>query len=143
MHGTGTRARHRAQRWVINVTRSLGLGDIVENFTLIGDELELLRNIYTSCPRTPSPISPVRRRPASSHVSISLVAPPSATAQRSAHTQAFRECSVTDAALAAWLTEHVGRVERREDRVREQLLALPRASPSAARAVSHPAPSRQ
>lgn len=36
----------------------------------------------------------------------------------------FRECSVTDAdRLVAWLTEHVAGVERREERVREELLA--------------------
>jgi hypothetical protein len=35
----------------------------------------------------------------------------------------IRECSVTDAeTLTGWLAEHVAPVERREDRVREQLL---------------------
>jgi hypothetical protein len=40
----------------------------------------------------------------------------------------FRECSVADAeALTSWLAEHVASIERRENRVREELLARCRA----------------
>ncbi len=40
----------------------------------------------------------------------------------------FRECSVPDAeALASWLAEHVASVERRQERVRDELIARCRA----------------
>lgn len=36
----------------------------------------------------------------------------------------FRECCVADAAtMTAWLAEHVAQIERRQDRVRDELLA--------------------
>lgn len=136
------------------MARNLGLDEVVDHFTLIGDELELLRNksgatrlgfavllkyvIWRG--RFPTG-SHELADDAVAHLARQVRVPAgelaaydfaSRTAQRHrteirAYT-GFRECRVTDAeALTSWLAEHVAQVERHEHRVREQLLARCRA----------------
>jgi hypothetical protein len=136
------------------VARNLGLDRVVDHFTLIGDELDLLRNKSGASrlgfavllkfvlwrgrfPRALNELAEdavghLARQagvPAGELASFDLAG---RTAKRHrteirAYT-GFRECSVTDAeTLAAWLTEHVAGVERRQDRVRQELLARCRA----------------
>ncbi|MDQ3677996.1 MAG: Tn3 family transposase [Actinomycetota bacterium] len=136
------------------MARNLGLDDVVDHFTLVGDELGLLRNKsgatrlgfavllkfllwHGRFPRAlrelpDDAVAHLARQvrvPAGELAAFDLA---SRTAKRHrteirAYT-GFRECSVTDAdALTAWLTEHVAGVERRRDRVHEQLLARCRA----------------
>lgn len=126
----------------------------MDHFTLVGDELDLLRNKSRATRlgfavllkfllwrgRFPRVLSELPddavthlarevRMPATELASFDF---DGRTAKRH-RTQirsytGFRECSVTDAdRLVAWLTEHVAGVERREDRVREELLARCRA----------------
>ncbi|MGI8754274.1 MAG: DUF4158 domain-containing protein, partial [Acidimicrobiales bacterium] len=132
------------------MARNLGLDDVVDHFTLIGDELELLRNKsgatrlgfavllkYVIWRGRFPPGSQDLPDDAVAHLARQVRVPArelvsydftSRTAQRHrteirAYT-GFRECSVTDAEmLTGWLAEHVASLERREDRVREQLLA--------------------
>lgn len=136
------------------MVRELGLDEVVDHFTLVGDELDLLRNKSGSTrlgfaallkfllwrgrfPRDTQELpgdavahlARQVRVPAGELPSFDLA---SRTAQRHrtelrAYT-GFRECSVPDAEiLAGWLGEHVASVERRHDRVREELLARCRA----------------
>ena len=131
------------------MARNLGLDDVVDHFTLIGDELELLRNksgatrlgfavllkyviwrgrfptgSHELADDAVAHLARQVRVPAGELASYDFAG---RTAQRHrteirAYT-GFRECSVTDAeTLASWLVEHVAQVERRADRVREQLL---------------------
>jgi len=131
------------------VARNLGLDDVVDHFTLIGDELELLRNksgatrlgfavllkhviwrgrfptgSHELADDAVAHLARQVRVPAGELASYDFA---SRTAQRHrteirAYT-GFRECSVTDAeALTSWLAEHVASIERHEHRVREQLL---------------------
>lgn len=147
------------------MARDLGLDEVIDHFTLVGDALDLLRNKSGATrlgfaallkfllwsgrfPRAAQelPEDAVAhlarqvRVPAGELASFDLA---SRTAQRHrteirAYT-GFRECSVPDAEmLTSWLVEHVASVERRHDRVREELLARCRAeliepSPSTAR----------
>lgn len=132
------------------MARNLGLDDVVDHFTLVGDELDLLRNKSGATrlgfavllkfvlwrgrfPRAAheAPDDGVAhlarqvRVPADKLASFDF---DGRTAKRHrseirAYT-GFRECSLTDAqTLASWLVEHVAGIERRENRVREQLLA--------------------
>ena len=132
------------------MARNLGLDDVVDHFTLIGDELELLRNksgatrlgfavllkyviwrgrfptgSHELADDAVAHLARQVRVPAGDLASYDFA---SRTAQRHrteirAYT-GFRECSVADAeALASWLAEHVASFERREHRVREELLA--------------------
>ena len=132
------------------MARNLGLDDVVDHFTLIGDELELLRNksgatrlgfavllkyviwrgrfptgSHELADDAVAHLARQVRVPAGDLASYDFA---SRTAQRHrteirAYT-GFRECSVADAeALASWLAEHVASFQRREHRVREELLA--------------------
>jgi hypothetical protein len=131
------------------VARNLGLDDLVDHFTLIGDELELLRNKsgatrlgfavllkYMLWRGRFPPGSQDLPDDAVAHLARQVRVPAgelasydfaSRTAQRHrteirAYT-GFRECSVADAeALTSWLAEDVASIERREHRVREELL---------------------
>jgi len=132
------------------VARNLGLDDVVDHFTLIGDELELLRNksgatrlgfavllkyviwrgrfptgSHELADDAVAHLARQVRVPAGDLASYDFA---SRTAQRHRTEiraySGFRECSVADAeALASWLAEHVASFERREHRVREELLA--------------------
>jgi len=136
------------------VARSLGLNDVVDHFTLIGDELELLRNksgatrlgfavllkyviwrgrFPTGSQELPEDaVAHLARQVRVGAGELASYEFAGRTAQRHrteirAYT-GFRECSVTDAeALTLWLAEHVASIERREHRVREQLVARCRA----------------
>jgi TnpA family transposase len=136
------------------VARNLGLDEVVDLFTLIGDELELLRNKsgatrlgfaallkYVLWRGRFPPGAHELPDDAVAHLARQVRVPAgelesydfaSRTAQRHrteirAYT-GFRECSVLDAeALTLWVTEHVASIERREPRVREELLARCRA----------------
>ena len=136
------------------MARNLGLDEVVDHFTLIGDELELLRNKsgatrlgfaallkYVMWRGRFPPGAHELPDDAVAHLARQVRVPAgelasydfaSRTAQRHrteirAYT-GFRECSVLDAdALTAWLAEHVASIERREPRVREELLARCRA----------------
>jgi len=132
------------------VARNLGLDEGVDHFTLIGDELELLRNKSGATRlgfaallkhvmwlgRFP-PAAHELPEDAVAHLARQVRVPAgelasydfsSRTAQRHrteirAYT-GFRECTVLDAeALTSWLAEHVASIERREQRVRDELLA--------------------
>jgi len=136
------------------MARDLGLDEVIDHFTLVGDELDLLRNKSGATRlgfavllkfvlwrgRFPRALRELPddavghlarqvRVPAGELAAFDLA---SRTAKRHrteirAYT-GFRECSVTDAdTLTAWLTEHVAGVERRHDRVHEELLARCRA----------------
>jgi hypothetical protein len=132
------------------VGRNLGLDDVVDHFTLVGDELDLLRNKSGATrlgfaallkfllwrgrfPRAEHDLP----EDAVAHLARQVRVPAgelgsfefaSRTAQRHrseirAYT-GFRECSVPDAEmLAFWLAEHVAAVERRQERVRDELIA--------------------
>jgi DNA-binding cell septation regulator SpoVG len=130
------------------VGRNLGLDGVVDHFTLIGDELDLLRNKSGASrlgfavllkfvlwrgrfPRAlhempDDAVAHLARqvRVAPGELASFDLAGRTAKRHRTdvrAYT-GFRECSVTDAdTLAAWLAEHVACVERRADRVREEL----------------------
>ncbi len=132
------------------MARNLGLNDVVDHFTLIGDELELLRNksgatrlgfavllkyviwrgrFPTGSQELPDDaVAHLGRQVRVGADELSSYDFASRTAQRHrteirAYT-GFRECSVTDAeALTRWLAEHVAHVERRANRIGEQLLA--------------------
>jgi len=136
------------------MARNLGLDDVVDHFTLVGDELDLLRNKSGATrlgfavllkfvlwrgrfPRAAheAPDDAVAHLARQVRVHAAKLASfdfDGRTAKRHrteirAYT-GFRECSLTDAqTLASWLVEHVAGVERREDRVREELLARCRA----------------
>lgn len=126
------------------MARNLGLDEVVDHFTLIGDELELLRNksgatrlgfavllkyvIWRGRFPTRSHELP---NDAIAHLARQVRVPAgelaaydfaSRTAQRHrteirAYT-GFRECSVADAeTLTSWLADHVASIERREQRV--------------------------
>jgi hypothetical protein len=136
------------------MARNLGLDEVVDHFTLIGDELELLRNKSGATRlgfaallkhvmwrgRFPPgahelPQDAVAHLARQVRVSAGELASydfATRTAQRHrteirAYT-GFRECSVADAeTLRSWLAERVAVVERRELRVREELLTRCRA----------------
>ena len=136
------------------MARNLGLDDVVDHFTLIGDELELLRNKSGATRlgfavllkhvlwrgRFPSgsqdlpddAVAHLARQVRVGAGELSSYDFASRTAQRHrteirAYT-GFRECSVADAeALTSWLAEDVASIERREHRVRAELLARCRA----------------
>jgi hypothetical protein len=136
------------------MARCIGLDEVVDHFTLIGDELDLLRNKSGASrlgfalllkfvlwrgrfPRAlhelpDDAVAHVARqvRVAAGEVAAFDLGGRTAKRHRTeirAYT-GFRECSVADAdTLASWLAEHVASVERREDRVREQLHARCRA----------------
>jgi TnpA family transposase len=136
------------------VGRSLGLDQVVDHFTLVGDELDLLRNKAGPTrlgfalalkfllwrgrfPRgrhelADDAVDHVARQvgvPASDFSSYDLAG---RTAQRHRteirRYTGFRECSVVDAdKLTDWLARHVAESDRREDRVSEALLTRCRA----------------
>lgn len=136
------------------MARNLGLDEVVDHFTLIGDELELLRNKsgatrlgfavllkYVLWRGRFPPAAQELPEDAVAHLARQVRVGAgelesydfaSRTAQRHrteirAYT-GFRECSVADAeTLTGWLAEHVASIERREPRVREELLARCRA----------------
>lgn len=130
------------------MVREIGLDHVVEHFTLVGDELDHLRNKtgatrlgfavllkfllwHGRFPRDAGEVpgdavahlARQVRVPAAKLASFDFA---SRTAKRHrseirAYT-GFRECSVADAdALTAWLVEHVASVERRAERVRDEL----------------------
>jgi hypothetical protein len=136
------------------MARDLGLDDVVDHFTLIGDELDQLRNKSGATRlgfavllkfllwhgRFPRGLHEVPDD-AVAHLARQVRVPAAAlrsfdfasrTAKRHrteirAYT-GFRECSVADAeALAGWLAEHVASGERRPERVRDELIARCRA----------------
>lgn len=136
------------------MARNLGLDDVVDHFTLIGDELDLLRNKSGATrlgfavllkfvlwrgrfPRAlhelpGDAVAHLARQagvPAGEVASFDFVGRTARRHRREIRAYTgFRECSVTDAeTLASWLVEHVAGVERRQDRVREELLARCRA----------------
>jgi hypothetical protein len=136
------------------MARNLGLDDVVDHFTLIGDELDLLRSKTGSTrlgfavllkfvlwrgrfPRAlhelpGDAVAHLARQasvPAGELASFDFVGRTARRHRREIRAYTgFRECSVTDAeTLASWLVEHVAGVERRQDRVREELLARCRA----------------
>ncbi|MGH9157855.1 MAG: DUF4158 domain-containing protein, partial [Acidimicrobiales bacterium] len=130
--------------------RTLGLDELVDHFTLVGDELELLRNKAGGTrlgfalalkflqwrgrfPRgrhelADEAVEHVARQVGVPTVEFAAYDPASRTAQRH-RTEirgytGFRECSVADAdKLTDWLARQVAESERREDRVHEALLA--------------------
>jgi hypothetical protein len=136
------------------VGRNLGLDEVVDHFTLVGDELDLLRNKSGATrlgfaallkfllwrgrfPRAAHELPD----DAVAHLARQVSVPAgelgsfefaSRTAQRHrseipAYT-GFRECSVPDAeTLASWLAEHVASVERRQEQVRDEQIARCRA----------------
>jgi hypothetical protein len=136
------------------VGHDLGLDEVVDHFTLVGDELDLLRNKFGATrlgfaallefllwrgrfPRAAhelpddavAHLARQVRVPAGELASLEFA---SRTAQRHRSEiraySGFRECSVVDAeALAPWLAEHVALVERRQERVRDELIARCRA----------------
>ncbi len=132
------------------MARDLGLDEVVDHFTLVGDEVDELRN---KAGRTRLGFAlmlkfllwrgrfPKGRHEladdAVAHVARQVGVAPGEfasydmagrTAQRH-RTEirgytGFRECSVADAEkLAFWLATHTAEAERREDRVRDELLA--------------------
>jgi len=136
------------------MARDLGFDDVVDHFTLVGDELDLLHTKSGSTrlgfaallkfllwrgrfPRSASELPEDAvvhlarqvRVPAGDLASFDFAG---RSAQRfrgeiRAYT-GFRECSVADAeALAGWLAEHVASGERRPERVREELILRCRA----------------
>ena len=136
------------------MARDLGLDDVVDHFTLVGDELDQLRNKsgatrlgfavllkfllwHRRFPRAlhevpDDAVAHLARQvhvPAAEFGSFDLA---SRTAKRHrteirAYT-GFRECTVADAeALAGWLAEHVASGERRPERVPEELIRRCRA----------------
>ena len=136
------------------MARDLGLDDVVDHFTLIGDELDQLRNKSGATRlgfavllrfllwrgRFPRglhevPDDAVAHLARQVHVTATELGSfdfASRTAKRH-RTEirvytGFRECSVADAeALAGWLAEHVASSERRPERVRDELILRCRA----------------
>jgi len=136
------------------MARDLGLDDVVDHFTLVGDELDLLHTKSGSSrlgfaallkfllwrgrfPRAASELP----EDAVLHLARQVRVPAGDLASfdfagRSAQRfrgeirgyTGFRECSVADAeALAGWLAEHVASGERRPERVRDELIVRCRA----------------
>ncbi|MGH9076081.1 MAG: DUF4158 domain-containing protein [Acidimicrobiales bacterium] len=130
--------------------RTLGLDDVVDHFTLVGDELDLLRNKAGSTrlgfalalkfllwrgrfPRgrhelPDDAVDHVARQVGVAASGFSSYDLAGRTAQRHRaevrRYTGFRECSVADAdKLTDWLSRHVAESERREDRVSEALVA--------------------
>ena len=136
------------------MARDLGLDDVVDHFTLIGDELDQLRNKSGATRlgfavllkfllwrgRFPRglhevPDDAVAHLARQVHVTATELGSfdfASRTLKRH-RTEirvytGFRECSVADAeALAGWLAEHVASSERRPERVRDELILRCRA----------------
>jgi Domain of unknown function (DUF4158) len=136
------------------MARDLGLDDVVDHFTLIGDELDQLRNKSGATrlgfavllkfllwrgrfPRglhevPDDAVAHLARQVRVTAAELGSLDFASRTAKRHrteirAYT-GFRECSVADAeALAGWLAEHVASGERRPERVREELILRCRA----------------
>jgi uncharacterized protein DUF4158 len=144
------------------MARDLGLDDVVDHFTLIGDELDQLRNksgrtrlgfavllkFLLWRGRFPRGLHEV---PDDAVAHLARQVRVTATERRSfdfasrtakrhrteirAYT-GFRECSVADGeALAGWLAEHVASGERRPERVRDELILTRRLSLNAAQTV--------
>ncbi|MGO9788927.1 MAG: Tn3 family transposase [Solirubrobacteraceae bacterium] len=136
------------------MARDLGLDDVVDHFTLIGDELDQLRNKSGATrlgfavllkfllwrgrfPRglhevPDDAVAHLARQVRVTATELGSFDFASRTAKRHrteirAYT-GFRECSVADAeALAGWLAQHVASGERRPERVREELILRCRA----------------
>lgn len=134
--------------------RTLGLDEVVDHFTLVGDEIELLSNKAGGTrlgfalalkflqwrgrfakgrhELADDAVEHVARQvgvPAAEFASYDFVG---RTAQRHRSEirrySGFRECSVADTdKLGDWLARHVAEIERREDRVTAALLARCRA----------------
>jgi hypothetical protein len=132
------------------VARNLGLDEVVDHFTLVGDEVDQLPN-KTGATRLGFALGRKFRLwrgrfprghhelpdDAVEHVARQVggsaeesrcddIAGRTAQRRRSEirRSTGFRECSVADAdKLACWLAPHVAESERLEDRVREDLLA--------------------
>ena len=132
------------------MARDLGLDAVVDHFTLVGDERDQLRNKAGATrlgfalslkfllwrgrfPRgryelAEDAVEHVARQVGVAGDVLGSYDMTSRTAQRHRgeirRYTGFRECSVADAEqLAFWLAGHVADAERREDRVREGLLA--------------------
>lgn len=132
------------------MARDLGLDEVVDHFTLVGDEVDQLRNKagptrlgfaltlkFLLCrgrfPRgrhdlADDAVNHVARQVGVAADEFGSYDMTSRTAQRHRteirRYTGFRECSVADAEkLTFWLAGHVAESERREDRVREELLA--------------------
>ena len=144
--------------------RTLGLDEVVDHFTLVGDELELLRNKAGATrlgfalalkflqwrgrfPRARHELADDAVEHVARQVGVAAVEfvgydLASRTAKRHRgeirRYTGVRECSVADAdKLTDWLARHVAESERREDRVAEALLARCRAE-----LIEPPAPGR-
>jgi TnpA family transposase len=132
------------------MARDLGLDEVVDHFTLVGDEVDQLRNKAGATrlgfalalkfilwrgrfPRgrhelADDAVAHVARQLGVAAGEFGSYDMAGRTAQRHRteirRYTGFRECSVADAEkLAFWLARHVAESERREDRVREDLLA--------------------
>jgi hypothetical protein len=132
------------------MARDLGLDEVVDHFTLVGDEVDQLRNKAGGTrlgfaltlkfllwrgrfPRgrhelADDVLDHVARQVGVAAGEFRSYDMASRTAQRHRteirRYTGFRECSVADAEkLAFWLARHVAESERREDRVRENLVA--------------------
>lgn len=128
----------------------LGLDEVVDHFTLVGDEVDQLRNKAGATrlgfaltlkfllwrgrfPRGRHELAEDAVDHAARQVGVAAGEFGSydmagRTAQRHRteirRYTGFRECSVTDAEiLASWMASHVAESERREDRVRDALVA--------------------
>jgi hypothetical protein len=136
------------------MARDLGLDDVVDHFTLIGDELDQLRNKSGATrlgfavllkfllwrgrfPRglhevPDDAVAHLARQVRVTAAELGSFDFASRTAKRH-RTEirvytGFRECSVADAeALVGWLAEHVASGERRPERVRDELILRCRA----------------
>lgn len=132
------------------MARDLGLDEVVDHFTLVGDEVDQLRNKAGATrlgfalalkfllwrgrfPRgrhelADDAVDHVARQVGVAAGEFGVYDMAGRTAQRHRteirRYTGFRECGVADAEkLAFWLARHVAESERREDRVREDLLA--------------------
>ncbi len=132
------------------MARDLGLDEVVDHFTLVGDEADQLRNKAGATrlgfaltlkfllwrgrlPRgrhelADDAVDHVARQVSVAAGDFGSYDMAGRTAQRHRSEirryTGFRECSVADTEkLAFWLARHVAESERREDRVREDLLA--------------------
>jgi hypothetical protein len=132
------------------MARDLGLDEVVDHFTLVGDEVDQLRNKTGPTrlgfaltlkfllwrgrfPRArhelaDDAVDHVARQVGVAGGEFGSYDMTSRTAQRHRteirRYTGFRECSVADAEkLALWLAGHVAESDRREDRVREELVA--------------------
>ncbi len=131
------------------MARNLGLDEVVDHFTLVGDEVDQLRN-KTGATRLgfalalkfllwrgrfprghhelpDDAVEHVARQVGVAVSELGSYDITSRTAQRHRSEirryTGFRECSVADAdKLAFWLAENVAETERREDQVRDDLL---------------------